>query len=296
MWKTAFKKFEEIWSALGRPYLKTKGFLDPFLNTLFHLTFWINLINTFFFFIIYANKLITIQSWKCLACVAQIQRRLLCISGRSFYPFSSFHFWLRQKIKWFLTGNFFSFFYFCQWCFGHILLVYTYFLIFRNEMLLFISRNFMLVRFFNLNGLQHDFLAGHGGEVLNAKTNLWFQCLYNVRFYMAEKLKQGTTAISAPWFVGPGVDGSKVKKFISSSRQNWFLFVVTNFDSLVKEIFYFAIINNGLQISVNKVLNCNRNTFPPNIKIFRFIYHQHETNLISCSTVESIEKTDLVGW
>ena len=113
---------------------------------------------------------------------------------------------------------------------------------------------------------------------------------------MAEKLKQGTTALSPPWFVGPGVDGSKVKKFIYSSCQNWFLFVVTNFGSLVNEIFHFAIINNGLQISVNKVLNCNRNTFPPNIQIFQFIYQQHETNLISCSTGESIEKTELVGW
>ena len=92
----------------------------------------------FLFFIIYANRLITIQSWNCLACVAQIQWRLLCISGRSFYTFSSFDFWLDKKINWFLTSNFFSFFYFCQWCFSHILLVYTYFLIFLNKMLLFI--------------------------------------------------------------------------------------------------------------------------------------------------------------
>ena len=38
-------------------------------------------------------------------------------------------------------------------------------------------------------------------------------------------------------------------------------FAVTNFDSFVKEIPYFAIINNDQQISVKKVLNCN-NFFP----------------------------------
>ena len=82
--------------------------------------------------------------------------------------------------------------------------------------------------------------------------------------------------MSTPCVVGPGVDGSQVKKLIFSSRQNWFLSVVISFDNLVKEIIYFAIINNGQQISANKieVLNCNRNTFPPNVQIFQFIYHQ----------------------
>ena len=72
----------------------------------------------------------------------------------------------------------------------------------------------------SLNGLQDGFLTGHGGKMLNGKTTSYFQRFYNVHFYMAEKLKQGPTAMSTPCVVGPGVDGSQVKKLIFSSRQN----------------------------------------------------------------------------